>query len=191
MQPIILVNGPPGSGKDTLGKHLVERYPQFEIAKFAWEIKERTHSLYGRPELPHDHFEEVKDIPSGFFMGLTPRQAYIHVSEMYFKPVHGQEVFGNLLVKHLTTRVMASGYVITDSGFESEAVPVLRHYGSENCILVRINGRGTFSNDSRSYITLPIETIDIYNTYSVRDFLKSADFLLDRILQPKIAEEFV
>lgn len=192
MRPIILVNGPPRSGKDTLGEHLLSRYPSFDLVKFAWDLKERTHALYGRPELPHDHFEDVKDQPSAFFMGLTPRQAYIHVSETYFKPVHGVETFGNLFLKRLEEKhKYARGFIVTDSGFEDESIPVLRHFGVDNCILVRIRDRGDFSNDSRSFLELPVYTIDISNGGSKYQFLRQAEHALAHILQPMIAGEFV
>lgn len=192
MRPIVLVNGPPGSGKDTLGEHLIKKYPSFDIAKFAWELKERTHALYGRPELPHDHFEQVKEKPSAFFLGLTPRQAYIQVSETYFKPVHGDETFGKLLVQRLAEKhAFARGFVITDSGFESETVPMLRHFGADSVILVRIRGRGDFSNDSRSFLSLPVYTVDIFNTGAKHTFLRQAEHALDHILQPMLAGDFV
>ncbi len=84
---IILVNGPPRSGKDTIGQLLCQRLP-LVLDKFARKLKEAAHALYGMPELPHDHFEACKDTPLEQFFGKSPRQVYIAVSETYFKPLH-------------------------------------------------------------------------------------------------------
>jgi hypothetical protein len=192
MRPIIFLNGPPGSGKDTLGIKLAQTYTGFEIAKFAWEVKERCHALYGRPDYPYDYFEECKDLPNEFFLGKTPREAYIAFSEMYMKPLHGEGVFGELLLKRMAGQLSyARGFVITDSGFESEAQALLKHYGVNNCLLVRIHGRGDFSKDSRSYLYLPIESVDIYNNSSRSDFLAYGAKRLDHILQSMLTGQWL
>ncbi len=65
---ILLVNGPPRSGKDTLGEGILRDIPYARIFKMAEVVKEGTHASYalleasGQP-LPHDHFEAVKDDP--------------------------------------------------------------------------------------------------------------------------------
>src|SRR5690349_14966217 len=86
---LLLVNGPPRSGKDTVGAILREFFPgSIYETKMAKALKERTHALYNLldPEtgraLRHDAFELVKDQPRDEFRGLTPRRAYIAVSEM-------------------------------------------------------------------------------------------------------------
>jgi len=109
---ILLLNGPPGSGKDHAARVIRDRYfGRVAITKFAKVLKERTHALYGLGETDpvegtfkpyaHDEYENVKDTPLDEFLGLTPRQAYIGVSERYFKPMHGEQVFGKLLEPEL------------------------------------------------------------------------------------------
>lgn len=187
MCPVIFLNGPPYCGKDTLAGHIVQRLSGFKIVKFAAVLKERTHALYGRPDLPHDHFELCKDEPNALFLGLTPRDAYIAVSEKLMKPIHGKAVFGKLLVNTMLAEpVMPRAFVISDSGFAHEAFPVIERFGFENCILARIHAekRGcTFEKDSRSYITLPIKTIDVENNGEQDTFTADATHELANILQ--------
>ena len=164
---VIFLNGPPRSGKDYAGGILRDEFGG-RIFKMAGELKERTHALYrqmnikGEP-LPHDYFEAAKDEPQECFLGLTPREAYIAVSERLFKPLYGQQVFGRLLAQQLEGDLA----IITDSGFAPEAEPIVEKFGAENCLLARIHRAGyDFSSDSRSYIDLShlgVPCLDIQN----------------------------
>lgn len=188
MQQIVFFNGPPRSGKDTLAKALAIMAPAYRVVKFAKILKERTHALYGLVDLPHDFFESTKDIPQAAFMGLSPRQAYINVSERCMKPVHGDEVFGRLLLGEISFTEKGRGFLISDSGFAPEAMPIINHYGAENCLLVRIHAedRGcSFSNDSRGYIELPVETIDLQNNSTQDSFVTRGLYEIGLVLQQR------
>ena len=187
-RPVIFLNGPPRCGKDTLAEHIAKVLPGFTVVKFAHVLKEKTHALYGAPEIPHDFFEHCKDELSTFFLGVTPRQAYIAVSEKLLKPLHGEEIFGELLVNKMST-LNGRAFIISDSGFVSEANPVLKEYGAENCALIRIHAKGrgcSFRNDSRSYINLPCESFDIENNGTIDQFLKRGTWRLQCILQEMV-----
>lgn len=188
-QQVIFFNGPPYCGKDTLAKAFAKMAPAFKVVKFARILKEHTHALYGFAGVPHDHFENVKDMPCETFLGKTPRQAYIAVSETLMKPLHGEEVFGELLLKELKKDEKAKGFLISDSGFAPEAMPVIRHFGEENCLLVRIRAdeRGcSFKGDSRGYIDLPIETIDIQNNSTEYSFVTQGAYRVGLVLQSRV-----
>lgn len=160
---IILFNAPPGAGKDHAAQYIVKNYAGACLDKFARVLKERTHALYGFPERSWSYYENCKDEPHNDFMGITPRQAYINVSEKYFKPMHGEKVFGEILARELD-KYEWNLLVISDSGFKPEAEVLIDKYGSNNITLVRIHREGhTFDGDSRSYIELPVETIDMWN----------------------------
>jgi hypothetical protein len=165
----IVFNAPPRAGKDTAVDLLAAMLAEggqvwVHIDKFSRILKERTHALYGMPDALHDAFEIVKDKPQMAFMGLTPRQAYINVSECLLKPAHGVEVFGQMLADDLRAsgvldRSGPGVVLISDSGFRDELRPLERLFGTENVVLARISwmpGRGgsqrTFEGDSRSYI---------------------------------------
>lgn len=171
---ILLINAPPRAGKDTLGRAIVERADKEKadevwtaIRKFAFELKTATHRLYGIQPGGHpwhgaEQFENSKDIPNDKFFGLTPRQAYIAVSEKLMKPMHGKDIFGKLLANSMAANAGIEDLsIITDSGFVEEAQVLIDRFGVDNVVLVQLHREGfDFSNDSRSYIKLPVRTIE-------------------------------
>ena len=160
---IILLNAPPGAGKDFAAQFLVKNVKDCRLDKFARVLKERTHALYGFPNRDFMYYEDTKDIASNDFLGLTPRQAYIKVSETYFKPTHGNRVFGELLSKELSN-ISEEVIAISDSGFYEEAKVLIEKYGTSNVLLIKIHREGCdFSEDSRDYIELPVVSKWILN----------------------------
>ncbi len=181
---VVLVNGPPRSGKDTVGDILCRHGSGRRlIQKFAMEVKERTHAAFrivdvtGRA-VPYDFFENQKEVPLDCFLGLSPRQAYIEFSERFYKPLFGEQVFGRLLARRLELTLLAASkqkgfrhvpdaFTITDSGFAEEAVPIVQMFDAENCVLIRVHREGcNFDGDSRSYIdlsSLGVKTVDVEN----------------------------
>lgn len=163
---IILLNGPAGSGKDHAAKYLQSNLPSTRLDKFARILKERTHAMYGFDWRPWEYYEDCKEIPNDDFLGLTPRQAYIAVSETYFKLQHGNRVFGKFLADDLD-KFNQSIIAVSDSGFVEEAEVLIDKYGASNVMLIRIYRDGyTFArvNDSRNYIDIPrITSYDLHN----------------------------
>lgn len=161
---VIFLNGPPRSGKDTAAKIVAEltepRRPA--IVKFAMALKLAMHRLYGL-DLPHDYFEVTKDQPRHEFYGLKPRDVYIGGAEDYWKKHHGDRIFGTLLLEQLRAEDQLADdngtrpplYLVSDSGFRSEAEVLVEAYGPEACLLFRLHRPGaTFEGDSRSYVDL-------------------------------------
>lgn len=172
---VILLNGPPRSGKDTIGaamRAILDRGTHAVVRKFAGALKDAAHRLYSvGPGVGHDWFEAVKDESCSQFFGRTPREVYIAVSEKLMKPLHGDRIFGRLLVDEIKrTQVVEFDedtdlvVVVTDSGFAPEAQELIDAFGIDNVSLVRITRKGaSFDGDSRSYIHLPIRTVTIRN----------------------------
>lgn len=149
---LVLLNGPPRSGKNTVGQLLVSR--GWVPMSFAKALKEMTHRAYGLGELRHDFYDDVKDVASKDFRGVTPRQAYIAMSEKFVKPLHGSDYFGRVLAEAMRKYDEAKGdysVVVTDTGFGDEAMKVVET--RQKSWLVRIVRPGyNFKNDSRDYI---------------------------------------
>lgn len=156
---VILFNGPPGCGKDFACINLNRDIKNSALDKFARFLKERTHALYGL-DYDYTYYEDCKETPNSELMGLSPRQAYIEVAEKYFKPVHGPQVFGNILKKEINSSDKDI-FFISDCGFIDEVQP-LKDF---NLLLIRIHRKGKdFKKDSRGYIyPLDINSIDIEN----------------------------
>jgi len=140
---------------------------------FAKILKDQTHAAYGLAGISFDHYEAYKDTPLPEFYGLTPRQAYIIHSEVYTKPQHGKDAFGRFWLEEAQKHPDVPYWLISDSGFAEEAVPVVEAHGRVFCLLFRLHREGcSFRSDSRSYISLPVGTLDIRND-ETRDVLKT------------------
>lgn len=170
----VLMNGPPGSGKDTVAQHLVP-YLRFTHLKFAAPIKRMVAALL---QCDQRALEEIKDEPNRSLRFLhneftrddTPRKLLIALSEELFKPRYGNAVFGNLLWTE-ATKSSSKLFIVSDCGFESEVGRLVSNAGRSNCLLVRLHRIGkTFSEDSRSYLTIDgVMTKDIHNNLTPHD----------------------
>lgn len=183
---ILLINGPPRSGKDSIAQALAGLIPNSGRQSSAYILKQRTHKLYGLTQGPL-FFENHKDEPRSEFLGLTPRQAYIGVSETYFKPMHGDDIFGQFMQQELDqSRGEADLWFISDSGFEAETRVLVDWLPEGDVALVRMHRDGCdFGEDSRGYITgNGLKSIDIENNGTIfeardraRDFMQSIGWL--------------
>ena len=104
----LIVHGPPRSGKDTFVNNvadLVRDHHRTLHRQVGQSLKEATHAFYQslagrRMDLVPgwDHFETCKETPQAFFLGLTPRDAYIQAHERLIKPLHGKTTLVNATV---------------------------------------------------------------------------------------------
>lgn len=147
MSKVVILNGPPGVGKDTLGAKLI-RYG-FEPVAFKEHLYEATADYYG---LPLEPFVKIashrtwKEIPSPLLNGKSPREALIHVSEDIMKPQYGNRVFGEVVSEVCFNYPYC---VITDGGFKEEMQAVEDNH---ELVVIRLHRNGcTFDGDSRSY----------------------------------------
>jgi hypothetical protein len=163
---VILLNGPPSSGKDLsaiilrnmlhnqLNRKLDVMRP--EIMKFADPLKQAAHVLLGIPYsceyYEKKHGNKWKDEPQIEFYGKTPRSEYIALSEEFAKVRHGSSVFGRVLARRIQLSNERT-FIIPDSGFVDEAIPVTSAVGIDNILLIELTRPGTsFDGDSRGYI---------------------------------------
>lgn len=155
MAKLVLFNGPPRAGKDTAGAFAMLEFGA-EPIKFSAALKDMTHRFFGYVGIPHNAFEETKDVPHPKFYGMTPRQAYIWMSEDVCKPKFGKSFFGEILAVKLKNQLHGNPlkrntpFCATDCGFAEEVVPVVEVIGPQNCLLVRVIAAGcTYAGDSR------------------------------------------
>lgn len=172
---LILLNGPPRSGKDTAAAIIGSLLPQCSHWKLSEELKERTHSLYRL--VTHDYlprsagaFEATKDVPSPLFFGLTPRQAYIEMHERYLKPVHGPRILGTLLLENILRPFPISekeNIVVSDAGDAEQCMPLVEFFRPQHTLLIHLDRNGC-TWDNRVRFTLPgVRTIPLDNSCDV------------------------
>jgi len=172
---IILLNGPPGSGKDTAAEYIESQCPTWHV-KMADPIKDACAVTFA---IPRAAVEDYKDQPCPAAGGQPLRPWLIDYSEEFMKPRFGAGIFGILLARKLKQEQFAIPgsfplVVVSDAGFGAE-VDALRQHFIANYILIRLYRDGhTFENDSRSYIS-PYCLL----TYSIR--AESVSELEDKI----------
>ena len=155
MGSIVLLNGPPGCGKDTFAD-IINAATEYhtQVARMASPLKLGLHALLN---LRHgeEAFNDVKEDNIPEFFGLTPREAYIMVSEQWLKPTFGQQIFGWLWLRKNMTLTENFDLIVPDCGFADEVIPLLQNLGPERIHLINIHRpECNFSNDSRSHISI-------------------------------------
>jgi hypothetical protein len=150
MNKIVILNGPPGSGKDAIAKKM-PRYVQREfkaplkwLASIIGKIPEREFdSLY------NDRF--TKEEPMDRLNGMSIRDLMIFVSEDVMKKVHGKAFFGKYAADTIAS---GADYVFSDGGFPEEIQAVIdATKGTHEVHVVHLYRSGcTFLGDSRDYV---------------------------------------
>jgi hypothetical protein len=157
-QRIVLINGAPRAGKNTLAAMIHAMRPSdSNVIGFSHHLKRCVHAIHfglGTFDMDPDYFDRVKNEPQAMLNGLSWRQEYIRFSEEYIKPQFGKEWFGQKFVE-AAQRNPAKLIIVPDSGFRQEAEVVIRAFGFDNVYLVRLHREGCkFTGDSRSHISL-------------------------------------
>lgn len=185
----VLLNGPKRSGKDTVGKLIGQALnrdhyrsqifddpildnPPVAVFSIADDLKELTHEIFGLP-YGADHYEKVKDEVSDDFITahgpISPRAAYIYVSENIMKPLFGEDVFSERYIRKCEMQYPKSRMVVNTSlGFQAELVALARMVSPQNIMVIRVHREGyDFTGDSRSWVhareTSEIRQMDIQN----------------------------
>jgi hypothetical protein len=160
---IILFNGPPRCGKSFGADRVMSfirhnapwTYPRLLDA--AEPLKRAAHALYcafhGWDYYDTKEGEAQKGLATGDFLGMSPREVYIALSEDFLKPKHGEEVVGFLLRKRIIREANSQIFVIPNAGFLPELDPLVKLVGQRNILLIEVHTADrTFEGDSRSYI---------------------------------------
>lgn len=181
MTKIFLFNGPPSCGKDTIVENAIKRTNDlWVLEKFAYPLKKGMRDILSLSDSEYEYYDSpgVKDQPQERFFGVSPRNFQINLSELFFKPTFGEDIFGRLMVDRIKRRknYQKEIFLVSDSGFESEAKVLLDEFGKENVFLFRINREGCdYNNDSRGYIELPgISRIDIENNSTLESLYENS-----------------
>lgn len=177
MAKIIILNAPPGAGKDTIG-NMVERWSREHVVKMSFKAPmfEIALAILGSHDygkfLDAYNDRERKEKPLDILSGKTPREFMIWISEDVIKPQFGKQYFG----KRFNQEARKSVYPIicTDGGFQDEVIALIEAgHNVQVCRLHRENF--TFEGDSRNYIQLPIGWHGV-NGYGEHDlFLRDGD----------------
>jgi len=171
MKRLLLINGPPRSGKDTAGNFFKKHLSNAAVYKISKPLKDAFAGLFQlRGSDLHDMLEEHKDEPQEIMGGASPREIQIFLSESVCKPNFGYDFLGKVAA-HAIDNMMARYIIINDIGFDEEIVPLTQKLGGENTFLLYLKRDGCdFSKDSRNYIDAPdIPKANQYNIHNKYD----------------------
>lgn len=168
---IVILNGPPKSGKDTIYE-VLDNYSSFKHKEFKAGLYPIVAGIIGMDlaKFMQLYLTDRNWKETFTFLGFTIRELMIFASEVVMKPKFGKAVFGNLAANSISeAEFLHKGILFTDGGFIEELAPLADKFGVENIIVVRLHRAGyTFGGDSRAYLTKDmlgnIPSFDFYNT---------------------------
>ena len=170
---LVLISGPPRSGKNRTGEYLSELLGVEYSDHFALSdaLKRMAHVHYGLgDETGVFHFEDRKDEPCGEFGGLTPREAYIQYSENVLKPKFGRSHLGEIASRRVASnRDKGRTTLLSGVGFLDEVLAIMKVVGSEKTLhlkLSRSDSSHSEVNDSREALDLTsygVKSVSIVN----------------------------
>ncbi|QGH73584.1 MAG: hypothetical protein [Siphoviridae sp. ct7UA22] len=153
---LIILNGPPGCGKDTLADYIRETFGWLKL-EFKGALRLDTARLFHTTlDVIREH-ESRKEIPSQTFLHpdthvpMSLRQALIYTSECVMKRTYGPNIYGRRLAETFLS-VPNDIAICSDGGFEGEIVPLLESGIKVRVLRLHRTGH-TFAHDSRNYIS--------------------------------------
>lgn len=155
---IIILNAPPGAGKDTIQRMIREYADYIHPGEFKAPMFEIAKSMLGADGYSefirlYDN-RETKERPCTVCGNLSPRDFMIWISETVMKPRFGNRVFALRAYENYLSLDHDEVMVFSDGGFPDE-VQALVEFGA-TVKLFRLHREGyDFSGDSRRYIHLP------------------------------------
>lgn len=182
---LVLLNAPPGAGKDTIANRVVEltgcHKGQFKDHLYVATAVLFNVSLNEFVKVATD--TELKEKPCKALGNISPRQALITVSEKMIKPAFGKSYFGNVEANKLGFRA-EKGVVYADCGFIDEVAPLVRIMGPENTYLIKFTRKGhtDFEGDSRDWLPA-IEGAKTFRTGNNKTVDNAVGHILDFILR--------
>lgn len=156
MKKAIILNAPPGAGKDTIGMLLEKEARQHVVTmSFKEPMFNIALAMLGkkgyRQFLTAYNDRSQKEKPQLFLNGKSPREFMIWISEDVIKPQFGDQYFGVLFANK--ARDYPYDIICTDGGFSDEIRPLVR--AGLEVHICRLHRTGfTFEGDSRDYINL-------------------------------------
>lgn len=199
---LIIFNGPPRSGKNTMLSLLMDAVevgicPNSVLPfSYKWVLCEGVAKRYNLSPLEVWNLNDntdTKDLPDERFNGLSVRQALIYESEDVIKVELGKDgvadkTFENLKLEH-GEKLLRSVLATPDGGFDNEMDAFQRFFWvpREDILLVRMLRDGhDYTGDSRNYIPNP--DLIIENNGDKKDLRRHLHPLIQFVKQPKFAD---
>lgn len=183
---VVIFNGPPRCGKDTLSRMLVEHMDSRITAPILEESLSMPmrHSMFGLLGLGYSDelYESLKPtiIPG---LRVTGRQHMIDISEKFLKPTYGEDVMARLFLDRV--HAFPGIVFVRDGGFQVEVNTLIDQFGPANVYVVRVHRKGCdFANDSREWVSHPKSgyNMDLPNDGDLEDLRVKAGRIYGRLV---------
>lgn len=183
---VVILNGPPGCGKDTIAEEWLLKSHIASYSRYTKSFKEPMYKVASAAlGLKLEDFLEFykdrnwKEKPRPEWGGRSVRDLMISTSEDYLKPMFGKNYMGTQAVNSIKSEGRNHNDVIlfTDGGFEAEVRELEKSF---NVVVVQVHRNGCdFSGDSRNYIEgEQLETCTLSNNRTISE----ARYYLDWII---------
>lgn len=168
---VIILNGPPGCGKDVISDALIDLDNSFLKDSFKSPLLRDTANFFSIPYselVARNNIRDLKDVKFFLYNNemWSVREMLIHTSESIVKPQRGKDHYGRL--KGYEWEHSVYNVVVSDGGFAEEISAVCEIVGKDNVSVLRLHRKGfDFSKDSRSYIeagSVPCSVSDFWLT---------------------------
>jgi hypothetical protein len=179
---VVLFNGPPRVGKDTMAMYLQSIWEGSRHLKLSTPLKNAVRELFS---YAFEDMEKYKDADSHRVFGKTIREHLISMSEDWVKVQYGKEAFGTLFAQRIMSLpLQTKGVICSDLGFMDELAPLVRALDANRITIVRLRQEGrTFEGDSRSYLDgekFGIKCYDVENKIGEKEY---AYLMIDGLLR--------
>lgn len=177
---VIILNGPPGSGKDTIAEAMSDPYARTHPITIHLEVKaklfEQAMEISGIGSSDwHLRYNDrkLKETPWSRLGGLSQREFLIKISEEWVKPIFGKDYYGKAAVEAAADELLGGHNVVfSDGGFQEEFDTIKSIVGKGSILLVRLYREGTnWDGDSRGYLKNPDWEVDIENNGTVQEVI--------------------
>jgi hypothetical protein len=166
---IILMNGPPGSGKDMAATYFKKDLPNAYEVKASQPLKKAFRALFQFGDIQaRTMLNEQKDQELVALSNMTPRQVQIELSS-FMKHHFGAEILGHILARTIN-QLPYNYFIVSDIGFQEETEALVKVFGNRIKCIQLSRPHCNFDNDSRGYIdceTLGIDLIKIHNEHDL------------------------